>query len=195
TTCHLLSPGDTVDDAVSIGRPIANTQVFLLDASLHPVPIGVPGDLFIGGDGLAHGYLGNPSLSAERFIPHPFSSSPGARLYRSGDRARWLPNGTLQFLGRSDFQVKLRGFRIELGEVEAALRSFPSLREALALVREDSPGDKRLVAYVSPSSLDPAALRSHLRLLLPEFMLPSAFVLLDSLPLSAHGKLDRHALP
>ncbi|MFP2903697.1 amino acid adenylation domain-containing protein, partial [Pyxidicoccus sp. 3LFB2] len=216
TTALRLSPGDVVGTSVSIGGPIANTQVYVLDAALRPVPVGVPGELFIGGDGLARGYLGRPALTAERFLPHPFSSVPGARLYRSGDRVRWRQDGTLEFLGRLDFQVKVRGFRIELGEIEAVLRAHPAVSEAVVVVREDSvrdsrrvadgapdtrgaredvAGGRRLVAYVTPETVDTAGLRESLREQLPEYMVPSAFVALAALPLSSHGKVDREALP
>ncbi|KFA87941.1 beta-ketoacyl synthase N-terminal-like domain-containing protein, partial [Archangium violaceum] len=192
----LLTQPEQLGASVSIGSPIANTQVYLLDSHLRPVPPGVPGELFIGGEGLARGYTSRPDLTAERFVPNPFAS-PGERLYRTGDLARWRADGTLDFLGRVDAQVKLRGFRIELPEVESALLSHPEVREAVAVVREDSPGDKRLVAYVTSDSqqLDISALRSFLKQRLPDFMLPSALVRLEALPLTSSSKVDRKALP
>jgi natural product biosynthesis luciferase-like monooxygenase protein len=190
---------------ITIGRPIANTQIYLLDEQLQPVPLGVPGRLYIGGDGLARGYLRRPDLTAERFIPDPFSQTPGSRLYHTGDLARYLPEGRLLYLGRSDQQIKLRGYRIELGEIETALRQDPQIRQAVVVVREDDPGDARLVAYVvreqgntgtgEPTEDLALDLRSFLLDRLPEYMIPSAFVPLDELPLTPNGKIDRRALP
>ncbi|HET7232330.1 MAG TPA: amino acid adenylation domain-containing protein, partial [Longimicrobium sp.] len=178
----------------TIGRPISNTQAYVLDAALRLVPVGIPGELYLGGLGLARGYLGHPGMTAERFIPDPFSGDPGARIYRTGDRIRWLPDGNLSYLGRLDGQVKVRGFRIELGEVETALRRVPGVTACTAIVREDSPGERRLVAYVLGDA-DAEAMRATLRGTLPEYMVPSAFVVLDAIPLTPNGKVDRKALP
>jgi len=186
---------------VPIGRPIANVQVYVLDQHRQPLPVGVPGELYVGGVGLARGYLNDPQLTAERFIPDPFSDVPGARLYRTGDRCRWLPDGAVGFLGRLDQQVKVRGYRIEVGEIEAVLQSHPGVHEAAVTVHSDGAGGERLVAYVSvlpeesSSTADAEQLRRHLQERLPEYMVPSAFVLMPELPHTPSGKLDRAALP
>ncbi|UJB21510.1 MULTISPECIES: non-ribosomal peptide synthetase [Lysobacter] len=181
---------------VHIGRPIANTTIYLLDAHGEPVPEGVAGEIHVGGAGVARGYLNRPELTAERFLDDPFAGREGARMYRTGDLGRWLPDGTIEFLGRNDHQVKIRGFRIELGEIEAQLAQLPGVREAAVHVREDSPGDKRLVAYLVGEGIAPSAdLRAALARDLPDYMVPAAYVLLAQLPLTPNGKLDRHALP
>jgi acyl carrier protein len=174
-------------------------QIYLLDKYLNPVPIGVPGEIHIGGAGLARGYLNRPELTNQKFIPNPFSDEPGQRLYKTGDLARYLSDGNIEFLGRLDHQVKIRGFRIEQGEVESTLLQHPSVRETTVIAREDIPGDKRLVAYyVVPNpeqtpTID--GLRNFLKQKLPDYMVPSAFVLLDAVPLTPNGKVDRRALP
>ncbi|HKH46547.1 MAG TPA: amino acid adenylation domain-containing protein [Thermoanaerobaculia bacterium] len=183
--------------AVTIGRPIDGTRAYVLDAGFEPVPAGVPGELHLGGAGLARGYLGRPELTAERFLPDPFSCEPGARLYRTGDLARWRPGGDLDFLGRTDHQVKVRGFRIELGEIEAALARLPGVREAVVLALDDADLGRRLVAFVvseTDEELPAAELRDGLRRTLPEHMIPSVFLHLNALPLSPNGKIDRKAL-
>ncbi|CAG0985192.1 hypothetical protein ARNL5_02802, partial [Anaerolineae bacterium] len=171
---------------IPIGHPIANRRVYVLDQNLQLVPLGVPGELWIGGVGVARGYLRQAGLTAERFLPDPFSEALGARMYRTGDWVRYLPDGNLEFLGRQDQQVKLRGFRIELGEIEAALAAWPEVREAVVVAREDLPGDKRLVAYLVPQAgqrlAEPPELRQQLLQCLPDYMVPANFIVLESLP-------------
>jgi amino acid adenylation domain-containing protein/non-ribosomal peptide synthase protein (TIGR01720 family) len=209
--CNLYGPTETSIDAtfypckvnddqrgVLIGHPISNIQVYLLDSRLEPAPIGCSGELHVGGIGLARGYLNRPDLTAERFIPSAFAVEPGQRLYRTGDLARYLPDGTIEYLGRTDHQVKLRGFRVELGEIEAALCAEPAVKMAVVVLREDGPDRRRLVAYVVPEIASPVSvkeLRSALEQKLPEYMAPSAFVVLSELPRLPNGKIDRAALP
>ncbi len=183
---------------IPIGRPIANTHVYVLDARRQPVPISVPGELYIGGAGLARGYLNRPELTAEKFVANPFSQTGDARLYRTGDLCRWRADGNLEFLGRIDDQVKLRGFRIELGEIESVLNAHPDIAHSVVILREDRPGDKRLVAYfvtTAETVPSPSDLRKHLRANLPEYMVPSTFVEIDVIPLTSSGKINRRALP
>jgi len=183
------------DEVLHIGRPIANTQIYILDKDLQPAPIGVAGEIHIGGAQVARGYLNRADLTAQRFIDNPFGEG---RLYKTGDLARWRANGTIEYLGRNDFQVKVRGFRIELGEIESQLSRCSGVREALVVARDATSGDKRLVAYVvgqEGQALSIERLRAELAEHLAEYMVPSAFVVLDSLPLTANGKLDRASLP
>ncbi len=185
---------------ISIGRPIANTQIYVLDRNLNPVPVGVYGELYIGGDGLARGYLNRPELTAEKFMPHPFSQENGARMYSSGDQARYLRDGRIELVGRLDQQVKVRGFRIELGEIEATLAQHKAIDQVVVVVRggADSTDDKRLAAYmVATPDQEPTVgdLRGFLMESLPEYMVPTAFVFLDAFPLTPNGKVDRKALP
>jgi surfactin family lipopeptide synthetase C len=198
TCCHVMTTDSRIGPTVPIGRPISNTRVYVLDRHMRPVPIDVYGELYIGGDGLAREYLHQPELTSEKFVADPFSSEVGARLYRSGDRVRFRADGNIEFLGRGDNQVKIRGFRIELGEIEATLNQHPLIRESVVVARKDPPGDKRLVAYIVPNQ-EPAPaiseLRSFLRERLPDYLVPAAYVLVDSLPLTLNGKVDRRALP
>jgi amino acid adenylation domain-containing protein/non-ribosomal peptide synthase protein (TIGR01720 family) len=194
--CHPLAPGDEVEERVPVGRPVANARVYVLDASMRPAPIGAPGELFIGGDGVSRGYSRRPDLTAERFVPDPFGPG-GSRLYRTGDRVRWRPDGLLDFLGRRDGQVKIRGFRVEVGEVEKALRAAPGILSAAVAARSVS-GLNELVGYVvagAGSGGDVEAIRKSLALRIPRYMIPGRFVFLDSLPLTPNGKVDRSALP
>lgn len=195
TCCHTIT--DPVDGSVPIGRPISNTSVYIVDRAMNPVPIGIAGELYIGGDGVARGYLNRPELNAERFVPDPFSQSPEARLYRTGDLVRYRPNGEIEFLGRIDNQVKVRGFRVELGEIESALTEHPAVREAVVVARKDN-GDKHLAAYLVPANgVQPSIeeIRQFLGEKLPDHMVPSVMVVIESLPLSPTGKVDRLALP
>jgi acyl carrier protein len=193
-TAWQCQPGE--EGPVPIGGPIANTQVYVLDGELAPVPIGVPGELYLGGIGLARGYRHRPGLTADRFCPNPYGP-PGSRLYRTGDRARWRPDGVIEYLGRTDTQIKLRGYRIELGEIERVLGQQPGVREAVVLLRADDPDDPRLVGYVVPTGEppSPATLRTVLQAQLPAYMVPQTWVVLETVPLTPNGKLDRGALP
>jgi amino acid adenylation domain-containing protein/non-ribosomal peptide synthase protein (TIGR01720 family) len=193
-----IPPGRHAAGRVPIGRPIDNLTMYVLDGAMHPVPPALPGELYIGGVGVARGYLGRPALTAEKFVPDPFSATAGARLYRTGDRARFLADGNLEFLGRTDFQVKVRGYRIEIGEIESVLSAHPAVAATVVVAREDAPGDRRIVAYAvlrAPGAATAEALREALRETLPEYMIPAAIVVMESLPTGATGKVDRKALP
>ncbi len=221
---HRVDPEARYEVGPPIGKPISNFQLYVVDRYLNPQPVGVPGELLIDGVGLARGYHNRPDLTAEKFIPNPFVRADGAsalgssglqpdsqsgvltggpgrgsqRLYRTGDLVKYLPNGDIEFLGRIDHQVKVRGFRIELGEIEARLRQFSGLQESIVIVREDAPGDKRIVAYFTPEpgvAVDQAELRGFMREVLPEYMVPSFFIQLDAMPLTPSNKIDRKALP
>ncbi|GHO82466.1 non-ribosomal peptide synthetase/type I polyketide synthase [Dictyobacter formicarum] len=198
TVCATIMPCSPDMSHPPIGHPINNTQIYLLNAALQPVPVGVPGEVYIGGAGLARGYLYRPEITAAAFLPHPFSDTPGARLYRTGDVARYQSDGTLEFLGRVDHQVKVRGFRIELGEIETVLALHPAVRECVVVVREDTPTDKRIIAYIVTKehiTLSASEAYTFLKERLPDYFIPSAFVQLSALPLNPHGKVDRKALP
>ncbi|MCC6554026.1 MAG: amino acid adenylation domain-containing protein [Polyangiaceae bacterium] len=198
TVIYDAPPGVPLSGVLPAGKPIANSSQYVLDARLQPVPVGVLGEVYIGGVGVCRGYLNRPDLTAERFLPDPFSAVPGARFYKLGDVGRLLPDGNVEVLGRTDAQVKIRGYRVELGEIEAAVGMLPGVRDVAVLAREDAPGDRRIVAYVVPhqgAALDEEELSAALRKGLPEYMVPSAFVLMDAFPLTTNGKIDRRALP
>ena len=197
TVCATVAQISDGSEKITIGRPIANTQIYILDSHLQPVPIGVPGELYIGGDGLARGYLNRPQLTQEKFIPNPFSDSKSERLYKTGDLARYGRDGNIEFIGRIDNQVKIRGFRIELGEIEAVLSTHPEVREVVVIVREEQADNKYLVAYIvaRAQSLTISELRNFLKQKLPDYMLPSFFVMLEALPLTPNGKINRRVLP
>ena len=198
TCCHVMTAGSQVGSSVPIGRPIANTEVYVLDQALVPVPIGVFGELYIGGDGLAQGYVNQPGLTAEKFVPHPFSFEPGMRLYRSGDVVRYRVDGTIEFRGRVDHQVKIRGFRIEVGEIESRLLKHSNVEDGVVLCRGEQGDDKELVAYVVPKGDSQPSiqdLRAFLKQTLPDYMVPTSIMILESLPLGPTGKVNRQKLP
>jgi amino acid adenylation domain-containing protein len=201
--CTYLIPATGIPDTIPIGKPIGNARIYILDEEWEPVPVGVAGEIHIGGDGVGRGYLKRPELTAERFVADRFSGEEGTRMYRTGDVGRWRGDGNIEFLGRNDEQVKIRGFRIELGEIEARLSEHEGVQEAVVLAREDMPGDKRLVAYYTSSpvadteqeGVGAEQLRVHLSATLPEYMVPAAYVRMERMPLTANGKLDRKSLP
>ena len=198
TCCNPMTDPEQVGDNVAIGRPIANTHIYVLDAAGHPVPVGVPGELYIGGDGVARGYWRRPELTAEQFLPDPYSAEPNARMYRTGDLVRYLADGQVQFLGRIDQQVKIRGYRIEPGEIEFRLAQHPKVRDCVVAVHKDSVGSARLTAYVvthQPFADVEIDFKGYLKEFLPDYMVPSKFILLDAFPLNSSGKVDRRALP
>jgi amino acid adenylation domain-containing protein len=197
-TAYQPRADDPIPEKIPIGRPVPNVRIYLLDPKLTPVPVGTAGELHIGGAGVAQGYLNRPELTAEKFIADPFSSEPGARLYKTGDLARYLPSGDIDFIGRTDDQIKIRGFRVELGEIEFALAKHPGIREVAVVAREEVPGEKRLVAYIVTAQADAAStteLRRHLQRTLPDHMVPSTFVVLSTMPMTSNGKIDRKGLP
>src|SRR5688572_23572532 len=194
STCMLRTP-DVPD---TIGKIIPNSTLYLLDKHLQPVPIGLPGEMYLGGEGLARGYLYRPELTVEKFINHPFIKNPGARLYKTGDLAKFRPDGNIEFVGRIDNQVKIRGYRIELGEIESILAKHPAVLEQVVVAREDNPGEKRIVAYLvlkPGKQVEVAQLREFLKKDLPEYMLPSVFMFMDAMPQTPNNKIDRKALP
>ena len=193
SSCSKVEPGAPI----TIGRPLANTQLYIVDQELRPVPSGTPGELLIGGDGLARGYLNQEELTAAKFVVAPFIATPGTRLYRTGDLARYRPDGAVEWLGRLDHQVKVRGFRIELGEIESMVRQHPGIAEALVTTADDNFGEKRLVGYLTSTNgpLSIPELREFLRTKLPPYMVPAQFVVLERFPLTPNGKVDRNKLP
>ena len=198
STSGIVPPKKQIQTAPSIGRPIDNTEIYILNSNLQPVPIGVTGEIYIGGKRLARGYLNRHELTAEMFIPNPFNNEPGSRMYRTRDLARYLPNGEIEFLGRLDYQVKIRGFRIELGEIEFSLEQHPDVKQAVVIVREDEPGVKRLVGYIVPDTMpgpNQTELKNFLKEKLPEYMIPAVFMTLEAMPLTPNAKIDRKALP
>lgn len=205
-THYIISEPPAADVVnMPIGRPIINTRMYILDEERQPVPIGVAGELYVGGIGVGRGYIYDDTRTAQAFVPDPFSANPQARLYKTGDKARYLPDGNIEYLGRLDYQVKIRGFRIELGEIEAVLEAHPAIRQAIVMDQPDPTGNRRLVAYVVPSDQSPtphspiadlqSSLRRHTAEKLPDYMVPGTFILLDTMPLTPNGKVDRKALP